>query len=429
MSHTLERLPDNKVKLTVTIPLDKVREAMHRSADIIAEQAKIPGFRPGKASYEVVKQRFGEMKILEEATEDLIRAAFVSAMIEEDLDTVGQPFFGIEKMAPDNDLIFTAEISLMPAITKLADYHKLSIKAVPTEPSETLITEAKRDLLRMQMKEHRALTGHKLEKGDKAVINMTMKRDGVVLEGGEAQNHGVYTNEPYYIEGFVDSIVGLSEGEEKNFTLKFPKDHYQKHIAGDDVDFSVKLNEIFTLETPVFDDAFAKSLGFESGLALETKIKENLSAENTLEETRRQEKALFDLLAEKSEFQTIPDLLVNQEVDKMVHELEHNVGESGMQLNDYLSSIGKSMADIKLDFTPSALQRIKASLLIREIAKQENISVDEKEIDAELDKLAERYPDNKEFRERVYSPEYRDYIEHQLRNKKTVELLRGTMIK
>ncbi|KKW28910.1 MAG: Trigger factor [Candidatus Uhrbacteria bacterium GW2011_GWD2_52_7] len=423
MSHTLERLADNKAKLTITIPADKVRDAMQRSADAIATHAKIPGFRPGKASYDIVKQRFGEMKILEEAAEDLIRAAFVSAMIEEDLDTVGQPFFGVEKMAPDNDLIFTAEIALMPSITKLADYHSLAIAPQSTEPSEAMIDEAKRDLLRMQMKEHRALAGHKLAKGDKAVVNMNMKKDGVVLEGGEAQNHGVYTNEPYYIEGFVDNIIGLSEEEEKTFSLTFPADHYQKHIAGKDVDFTVKLNEIFTLETPAFDDVFAKSLGFDSSIALEEKLKENLSLESGHEESRRQEKAIFDLLAQKSEFDAIPDLLVNQEVDKMLHELEHNVGESGMELKDYLSSIGKSMTDIKLDFTPSALQRIKASLLIREIAKRENISVDEKEVDTELDTIASRYP------ERVYSPEYRDYVEHQLRNKKTVNLLRGVMIK
>lgn len=428
MSHTLERLPENKAKLTVTIPADKVREAMQRSADQIAVHAKIPGFRPGKASYDIVKQRFGEMKILEEATEDLIRAAFVSAMIEEDLDTVGQPFFAVEKMAPDNDLIFTAEIALMPSITKLADYQSLTISAQSTEPTETLMDEARRDLLRMQIKEHRALAGHKLNKGDKAVVHMSMKKDGVVLEGGEAQNHGVYTNEPYYIEGFVDNVIGLSEGEEKTFVLTFPKDHYQKHVAGKDVEFTVKLNEIFTLETPAFDDDFAKSLGFESSAALETKLKENLSVESAHEESRRQEKAIFDLLAQKSEFDAIPDLLVNQEVDKMVHELEHNVGESGMELNDYLSSIGKSMTDIKLDFTPSALQRIKASLLIREIAKRENVTVNEQDVDAELDKIASRYPDNKEFRERVYTPEYREYVEHQLRNKQTVDVLRKTMV-
>lgn len=429
MPHVLERLPDNKVKLTVTIPAEKVTEAMERSAEIMAEHAKIPGFRPGKATYDVVKQRFGEMKILEEATEDLIRASFVSAMIEEDLDTVGQPYFGVEKMVPGEDLVYTAEIALMPGVTTIADYRVLSVAQQATAPNEELMSEARRDLLRMQMKETRALAGHSLQKGDKAVINMSLMKDGVVLEGGEAQNHGVYTNEPYYVEGFIDHILGLQEGDEKTFTLTFPADHYQKHIAGKDVDFAVKLQEIFTLVTPEFDDTFAKSLGFNDAQALEEKLRENLTAENATEEARRQEKAIFDLLAEKSEFEKLPDLLVNQEIDKMVGELEHNVQQSGMELKDYLPTIGKSLTDLKLDFTPMAITRIKASLLIREIAKRENITVTEGEVDTELDKLAGRYPDNQEYRERVFSPEYRDYVEHQLRNKKTVEFLRGLMVK
>lgn len=429
MPHVLERLPDNKVKLTVTIPASKVQEAMEHSAEIMAEHAKIPGFRPGKASYEVVKQRFGEMKILEEATEDLIRASFVSAMIEEDLDTVGQPYFGVEKLVPGNDLVYTAEIALMPSIAKLADYHKLTVAPQTTTPSDELVSEAKRDLLRMQMKETRALAGHNLQKGDKAVVNMSLMKDGVVLEGGEAQNHGIYTNEPYYVEGFIDHILGLQEGDEKTFALKFPEDHYQKHIAGKDIDFNIKLQEIFTLVTPEYDEKFAASLGFADVNALDTKLRENLQMENETEEARRQEKALFDLLADKSEFDKFPDLLVNQEIDKMVTELERNVQQSGMELKDYLPTIGKSLTDLKLDFTPMALTRIKASLLIREIAKRENVTVTADEVDTELDKLAGRHPDNKEHQERVFSPEYRDYVEHQLRNKKTVELLRELMVK
>ena len=402
---------------------------MATAAEVMAEHADIPGFRPGKASYDVVKQRFGEMKILEEAAEDLIRASFVSAMIDEDLDTIGQPFFTMEKMAPGNDLVYNAEIALMPAVTKLADYTKLVVPSVSIEPSAELVEGAKRDLARMQTRETRSLAGHKLAKGDKAVVSLAMEHEGVRLEGGEAQNHGVYTNEPYYIAGFVENILGMGEGDEKRFALTFPSDHYQKHVAGKDVDFTVKLQEIFMLDTPAIDDAFAKTLGFDSTAALETKLHENLRTENITEESRRQEKAVFDLLSEKSEFDSIPDLLVNQEVDKMMHELEHNVTQSGMELTDYLNSISKSLTDIKLDLTPAAIARIKASILIREVAKREHVAVDTTEVDAELDRIAAMYPDNKEYRDRVYSAEYRDVVEQQLKNKHTAELLKKAMVR
>lgn len=429
MAHTLETVSDNLVKITVTVPKEKVSEAMIVAAKHLSSVINIPGFRPGTASYDVVKGKVGEMKILEEAAEDLIRASFASAMIDEDLDAVGQPHFSMDVMVPGEDLIYTAEVALMPKVKKLADYKKLEVKKESTEPTDEIVNQAKADLARMQTKETRALAGHTLAKGDKAVVNLTMKKDGVVLEGGESQNHGVYTNESYYIDGFVEQILGLAEGAEKTFTLKFPKDHYQKHLADSDVDFTVRLNEIFTLEVPNIDDEFAKRLGMDSAATLEAKLKENLALEAVGSERRRQERECLDLLAQKSDFDTIPEILVNQEISRMLSELEHSIGENGMELKDYLKSIGKSMAELKLDFTPTAITRVKVALIIREIAKTEKVTVDAAAVDAELDTIAERMGDNKEYRDRIYEPEYREFVESQLRNRKVVDHILEAMVK
>lgn len=429
MAHTLETLGENLVKITVTVPKDKVAEAMRTAAKHISEVVNIPGFRPGAASYDVVKQRVGEMKILEEAAEDLIRASFSSALIDEDLDVVGSPKFAMDIMVPGEDLVYSAEIALMPKVKKLADYTKLTVEKQSTEPTAEVMAEAKNDLARMQTKETRALAGHALAKGDKAVVSLTMKKDGVVLEGGESQNHGIYTNEPHYIDGFVEQILGLAEGAEKTFTLKFPTDHYQKHLAGADIDFTVKLNEIFTLEIPPIDDEFAKRLGIENAAALEEKLKENLAMEAVANERRRQERECLDLLASKCEFDNIPDILVNQEVERMLQELEHNIGENGMDLNQYLKSIGKSMTEIRLDFTPTALTRVKVALIIREVAKKEKIEADPATVDAELDKIAERMGDNKEYRDKVYEPQYREFVESQIKNRTVVDHIMSKMVK
>lgn len=429
MTHTLETAGDNIVKITVTVPKEKVAEAMQEAAKHISEVVNIPGFRPGAAPYEVVKQKVGEMKILEEAAEDLIRSSLASALIDEDLDMIGSPHFSMDVMIPGEDLIYTAEIALMPKVKKLADYAKLRVEKRSTEPSAETINEARADLARMQIKETRALAGHALQKGDKAVINLTMKKDGVVLEGGESQNHGVYTQEPYYIEGFIDQILGLAEGAEKTFNLKFPADHYQKHLAGSDVDFTVRLNEIFTLETPAIDDEFAKRLGLEDAAMLETKLKENLALENVVNEKRRQERECLDLLASKSEFDNIPDLLANQEVERMLQELEHSLGEQNMELEPYLKSIGKGMAEVRMDFMPTAITRVKVALLVREIGKKENITVEAAAVDAELDKIAENLGENKEYRERVYEPDYREFVENQLRNRAIVDHIMSVMVK
>jgi trigger factor len=429
MPHKVEKLDKNRVKITVTVPVEQVEKAMHHAAEHLSEDTKIPGFRPGKASYESMKQRFGEMKLLEAAAEEIVRDTFVSAMLDENLETVGQPFFSMEKMVPGNEMVYSAEISLMPEIRKLADYNSLTLEGKSAEATDEMFTQAKNDLLRMRTVETRATADRALTKGDKAVVNMTMKKDGVVLEGGEAQNHGVFTNEPYYIEGFIDQILGAKEGEEREFALKFPADHYQKHLAGQDVQFTVKLNEIFTLEIPNWDDEFAKGLGIGSAVELENKLRENIATEKAQDESKRQEKEVLELIASKSTFDEMSELLVNQEIDKMVAELQDWVFKNGMEFDKYIASVGKSLAELKLDFAPQALMRLKVALILNEVAKIEKIEADATEVDKELDEVAKTVGENKEAREYVYSPAFRDRIEHQLRNKKTVEFLKNKMVK
>lgn len=429
MAYTVEKTDKQSVKIRLTIPAEQVNAGMEHAAEHMGENITIPGFRKGHAPFAAVKAKLGEMALLEHAAEELIRAALTEALIAEDLDIVGSPYFTMEKMAPDNDLVCIAEIALMPGVTKLADYTKLTVAPEKAEATDELFNQAKRDLQRMRQVEVRAEAGTKLEKGHKAVVDLSMKKDGVAIEGGDAKGHGVYTNEPHYVPGFVDALLGASEGEERTFSLKFPEDHYQKHLAGTDVEFSVKLNEIFAIQTPEIDDTFAKSLGMENAAKLEEKLRENLTNERQSEENRRQEKAVLELLAEKSSFDEINDLLVNQEIEKMVQELRVWVTENGMEFNEYIKSIGKTLADMKLDFTPQAITRIKVALVIKEIAKKEKISADVAAVDAELDRIAESVSKDPEMKERVYAPEYRARVEQQLQNRAVIDFLKKTMVR
>ncbi|MFH1611017.1 MAG: trigger factor [Patescibacteria group bacterium] len=418
----------NKVVFTITIPVLEVEVGMKSAAQRISEQSKIPGFRPGKADYESVKTRIGEMAILEETAEILVREAFIKAVIEEKIETVGQPYFDMVTMAPGNDLVFTVTVSLMPKIEKLGDYNSPVVKKKDIKPTKELIDQAKKDLANMQTKEVRQAKEYRLAKGDKAVVNLGMKKDGVVVEGGEGKNHGIYTSESYYIEGFIDEIIGMKEDETRTFTLKFPKDHYQKHLAGAPIDFTVELKEIFKLETPDVDDEFAKKLGLKDANELEQKLIENLAMENEVEEKRRQEREILEHLSKKSNFEEIPDILLNQEIEKMIGEMKHSVESQGMDFEEYLKSIKKTYADIKIDFAPSAVMRVKAALILKEIAKLEKLEVSEDELNKEIEHVASHY-EEKDQKAYIQSPQYRNYIEMQMTNKKVLDLLREKMVK
>ncbi len=424
----LEHLEKNQIKLTFTLTQEEMFPYLQEAAVRLSEQTAIPGFRPGKAGFDVVKQRLGEMKILEEALEPMIRKSFVEAVLAQNLETVGSPKIDVEKMAPGNDLVFSATVTRMPKAIELANYKSLSIEPKKTDLDEKEIDLALRDLQRMQTKETRAPKDTPIKGSDKVVIGVDIKKDGVSIEGGQSPNHAIYLTEEYYIPGFKEQIIGLKEGDAKSFTLPFPENHVQKMLAGQVAEFDVTIKEIFHLEPPTLDDAFAVSLGMKDFAVLKEAIAHNMKEEKQREEDARQEREMLELVAKKSQFEEIPDLLLNEEINKMIGELKHGVESQGLEFDTYLSNLKKTLVQLKMDLTPQALIRIKVALAMRAVALQEKIEVEESEIDAELDRIAKRYED-KETKARIYAPEYREYIEQILRNRKVIETLRVVMVK
>ena len=425
---TLEEKEKNAVKLTFTVSVEEQQPFLEAAAEHISEHSTIPGFRPGKAGYDIVKQRVGEGKIMEEALEKLVRKYYIDAILAHEIDSVGSPKIDVEKMAPGNELVFTAEITRMPRVTELADWKKLSIQAKVPTVSEEDVELALKDLTRMQTKEVRAASGTEVTAEDKAVISMDMKKEGVPVEGGQAQNHSVYLAEEYYIPGFKEQILGMKEGDKKTFTLPFPKEHAQEFLAGRDIDFEIELKEVFHLEPPTLNDEFAVSLGLRDFAMMKELVHKNLLDEKIREESFREEKEMLELIANKTQFENIPDLLLNEEIEKMIRELKQRVEEQGMDFENYVQSLKRSLAQIKMDFTPQALMRLKVSLLLREIAKKETVTVTEDEMTKELDETAARYED-KESKLQIYSPEYRQYAEQITLNRKVIDLIKKEMVK
>ncbi len=425
----LEHLPKNIVKFTITIPLLELTPFLEDAALRISQETNIPGFRPGKADYEIVKQRVGEMKIYEEALEPLVRKTYVEALMAEKIEAVGSPKIDVVKLAPGNDLIYTAEVTHMPSVTQMADYKTFTIAAKDIQVVDKEIDLTIKDLSRMQTKEVRAQKDIKTTTKDKVVISMNMKKDGVPIDGGQSPSHAIYLPEDYYIPGLKDHLLGMGEGEQKTFKLKFPEDHIQKMLAGAEIEFEVTINELYHLDSPEIDDAFAQSIGQKDLVGLREVLKHNIAHEKEHEEERRQEREMLEMIAKKSTFEEIPDLLVNEEINKMLYELQKSVERQGVNFEDYLKNIKRTIADLKMDFTPQALMRIKVAILLRKIAKDLEITVKTEELDQEIDGAAQMYEDNPEIKKHLYSPEYRDHTEQMIRNRKTIQKLREIMVK
>lgn len=414
------------MELTITVTPAEYQHDLEHAAKHMAEVAAIKGFRPGTAPYDIVKQQLGEQKIMETALEEIVRENFYNAVEAEKLQTVGMPVITIEKLAPGNDIVFKAKVALLPSI-KLADLNKIKVEAKPTAIGEQELQAVLTDLRKMRMKE--VLKDGAAAKEDKIVVDMDMFIEKVPVEGGQAKGHQVYLNEEHYIPGFAEQLHGLKKDEEKEFSLKFPKEHYQKHLAGKDVDFKVKAKDIYSLELPELNDDFAKGFGQKDLAALQALLKENLTKEAETKESQRVEAAILEQIVAQSEFGEIPTVLITAEKQKMFNELKHDLEHRGIEMEKYLLDIKKTEDEIFRDFAEGADKRVKASLVARQVALDNDIKVDKAEVDKEIELIRATYGNDPKVEENLKRPEVLDTVAHMVQNRKVVEFLKEKVVK
>lgn len=427
MQYAIKDLAKSQKEVKVTVAPEELKPYMERAAAELSGKVKIEGFRPGKASYEIVAKRVGEMNILEEALPNVVRKQLVEIIEKEKLETVGEPSINVEKAAPGNEVIFTATLTMLPAVKKLADYKTIKIEAKDVVVKEEEVERVIGELRKMQSIEREV--EREVRKGDKATVDMAMAIDRVTVEGGGAKGHSIYLDEPYYIPGLNEQLLGMKKGEQKVFKLTFPKDHFNKNLKGKEVEFTVDLKGVHQIENPEIDDAFAKRLGQESTEKLKELLRKNLQDEADIKETQRQEIAAIEELIKKSEVADLPDMLVTNETKKMIHELEHSVAGQGGEFGDYLKSINKTSDQLMLEFAPQATQRVKSMILMREIAKRENLEPTDKETLDEQLRLLNMYADDPETQARIRSEDGEEYMRGMLKNRKVLSFIRETCVK
>ena len=426
MKHEKKNIKTNEIELIITVEPKEYDKDLKDAAERLSERAAIKGFRPGKAPYESIKQQIGEIKIMEEALESIIQRTFFEIIKEEKLDTVGMPKISVEKMVPGNELVYKAEIALLPKI-KMVDLKKIKVENKKVEVSEEEMEKVLNDLKKMQMQE-KTKEGQST-KEDKVLIDMDMFIGGVAVEGGQAKNHHVYLSEEHYIPGLKDQLIGLKKDDVKEFSLRFPKNHYQKHLADKDVDFKIKVNDVFELILPELNDDFAKKLGQESVEKLKELLKENMMREAEMKEQQKIEASILEQIIDKSEFGEIPQILIDSEKRKMFYELKHDLEHHGIEMEQYLKDIKKTEEQIFKDFEEQADKRVKAALISRQVAVDNNIKVEKEDLDKELELIKKTYAHDEKVLENLKRPDVLESIIGTIQNRKVIEFLKKEVVK
>lgn len=427
MDKKISNLKGGKKEVVVTMAAAEVQPYFDAALKKLSAEKEVPGFRKGQAPKEVILERLGRGTILELAAERAVAETMDKIVREEGWEIIDSPRIDITKLAPDNDLVFKSVAIILPAI-KLGDYKKIKIaKPVLPEISDKEVNAVILDLQKMRAAE--TVSSEPIGTHDRAVINMDMSVNHVAIEGGAAINHSVYLDEKYYIPGLPEHLIGLKRGETKEFDLQFPENHYKKELANRLVHFKIIVNDVYTRVIPEANDALAVALGQKSLVDLKMAVKTNLLEEASQKLAQKTEIEILGKLASLSTFEEIPDELIAQETNKMLHELEDNVVREGMIFADYLTSIKKDLETIKKEFGPEAEKRIKVALILRLIKATENIAATDKEVLDEQQKQLNTYANNAETQTVIRGDEYREYLQNLLSNKKTVQFLVSEVMK
>jgi trigger factor len=426
-------LPKSQLELTIEVSLEELKPYLKQAVNELSEKNKIEGFRPGKAPYEIVKQRLGDMAILQQATNSIIGKTFYQAIEQEGVEIVNQPQIDIIKMAPDNPFVYKATVALLPKV-ELCDYKNLKVKPIEEiQIKDEEVEKVIQDLRKMRAKE--VLVEREAKDGDKVEVDFETFVDQVPIAGGKAEKYALVIGDKQMIPGFEDQLIGLKKDQPKEFELTFPKDYHNDKIAGKQAKFKVKMLAVYQRELPEVNEDFAKGMGLKSTDDLKSHLRNNLKMEKQNKAKQKQDLEIVNQIIEKSKFDDLPDSLVNAEVEKMMAELKDNVMQQGLNFEDYLNHLKKKESDLKLDFTPDAIKRVKTGLAIRQIAVQENLSASEEEIHAEADRTLQTYQVNPMYAEQlqqieknIKSEASHRYFANVIVNRKVMELLRKTMV-
>ncbi len=356
----------------------------------IGSKCKVDGFRPGKAPRNLVEKNYPG-KIMMEAADTLIDQEYRRLLIEEKLMPILEPKIDVVKLSEDE--LEVNYIFILEPTVKLGKYKNLGVKKdnshATDEEIQTKIDELLQDYAELVVKDDKA----KVEKGDTAIIDFEGFKDGVAFDGGKGENYSLEIGSNSFIPGFEDGIIGMKKGEEKDLNLTFPSDYGVDDLAGKEVIFKVKVNEIKSKVIPELNEDFFEDLGMEN-----IKNEEDLRKEMTKEIEEQKEKQaerkyndeLLDKAVETMEID-LEDELIDAETEAIYTDFMNGMAARGISEEIYLQYANTTKEDIMSHMREEATKRLKNTYLLDAIIKEEHIEATEKEANDEISKMAQQY--------------------------------------
>lgn len=425
MNVKVEKKENSVVEIEFTMDKEQFNAELDKAFKQNAKKFKVPGFRNGMVPRAVVEKTYGEGVLYEFVIENTVDEAYRTAVIENNLEIVSRPELDIKQIGKDKDFIFVVNVCVKPE-AKVSDYKGIEVKKVSTRVTKKEVEE---ELESIREKNARIVTveDRELKNGDISVIDFEGFVDGVAFEGGKGENFELTIGSGQFIPGFEDQMVGMKVDEERDVNVKFPEEYHAENLAGKDATFKVKLHEIKEKVLPELDDEFAKDVSEFDTLEdykkdLNKKVKER--KENQAKAQKEQE--AIEKFIEKVEV-VVPEGMIDEEVEKMLEEMNANLSYQGLNIDMYLQYMGMSLEDYKAQMRDQAAKRIKLNLGLEAVAAEEKVEVTDEEIDAKIKELSAQYGAGDE-ESLIKNENARNYMRQQLSQEKIMKVITDNVV-
>ncbi|MEU9609066.1 trigger factor [Streptomyces sp. NPDC048057] len=378
MKSAVETLNPTRVRLTVEVPFEELKDSLDAAYKKINQQVTVKGFRKGKIPARVIDQRFGRGAVLEEAVNDALPKFYTEAINEAEINPLGQPEVDITELKDGETLNFTAEVDVRPEI-EIPDYSGIEVEVDAVTVSDEDVDQSVEQL------RERFVTTNPVERaaedGDVITVDLQAKVEGEVLEDGVADGVSYTIGSGELLDGIDDAVKGLEAGGEATFTSQLKGGS----AAGKDAEVTVKVTAVAARELPELDDDFAQLASefdtLEELRADSRKRLENMKAYD--QATQAQERVLEELL--KLVEIPMPEKLLEDEINTRKHNLEHHqLGQMGLDLAKYLEIQGKTEEEFDAETREQAVKGIKTQFVLDELVNKEKLNVNQEELTEHL---------------------------------------------
>ncbi len=374
----------------VSVPAADLQKRLTDRIEEIRPNMNLKGFRPGKVPASHVRKLYGK-SIMGEVVEALVQETSQKAIEDAEVRPAGQPEMKMESdmekvLEGEADLAYEMHVDVMPEFEP-ADVTKLSIEKPVADVSDAEVDERLGQIAEANQKYDKRAKTAKARKDDAVVIDFLGKIDGEAFEGGAAEGHTLVLGSNSFIPGFEDQLVGAKAEDEINVEVTFPENYQSEALAGKDAVFEVKVHEVRAPKTPDVDEDFAKGLGLESLDKLKELVTEQIQNEFAGASRNKAKRNLLDQLDEKHDFE-LPPKMVDQEFDQIWQQLQTEMDAGRTAEEDK----GKSDDELKDEYRKIAERRVRLGLVLAEIGRVAEITIDEQEVQQALIREARNFP-------------------------------------